>query len=74
MVVKLWDRIVFQLSHASAEMHKYARWYILAPAYMILSKKKDSIKVAKTCEDLCRIFEDGCSLWYDPLLFFKELE
>lgn len=40
----------------------------------MLERQAELIMRADTCEDVLKTFENGCTLWYDPAVFIKELE
>lgn len=74
LVLRLWDIIFYSFSFKDKLNRKQGLWYILAPAYLVLKKKESQITNALNCEDICKIFKGGCTLWYDSSAFIEELE
>jgi hypothetical protein len=64
-VLRLWDLIFLSFSSHDHEKRKQGLWYIMAPAYLIISEVKEKILKANTSREIITAFQSGSSLYFN---------
>lgn len=59
LVLRLWDIQIFQFSQKDKRERKFGLWYLLAPAYLILTDQSVGILNAKTFDEIWQAFRAG---------------
>lgn len=74
VVLRLWDLIFFSFSSYESELCKHGRWYIMAPAFIVLQKAQKAILDADTTMKIIFAYKSGFSDFYSEDKFIKELD
>ena len=74
VVLRLWDLIIFNLANKDKAAKKRALWYFMAPAFWILRERQKDILEAKSVQQVIEIYNNGCSITYNPDWIVNDLK
>lgn len=74
MLYRIWDMMIFAMGTGNKQERKRALWYVLSPAYYVLSKKQTELESAQTPEQLRKAFKNGFTITYDPDQIINDLK
>lgn len=74
IVHRLWDIIIYFFSSKEADQKRRGRWWLLAPAFLILQEKASRICAAVSSEEVIEVYKSGRAMSYDPDWFVEKIK